>query len=158
MKSKLPGHKAIIAICCGVALSLAIIAFSNRATTPNRNNPYFSYGAGENRNGIIQVVDNNRVLVPIVFEVDRETTAVSLEFSGDHSLMPGVSLTDNPVAVVNGTARSKVIILFDSKPALKAGTHFLTIVARDAATGKIVRKGEISFTYNMHEVIGKCSC
>jgi hypothetical protein len=67
-------------------------------------------------------------------------------------------MTNNISAVVNGKAVSKVIIQFDSKPALKAGTHFLTVVAQDMATGKIVRKGEIGFTYNMHEVIAKCSC
>jgi hypothetical protein len=51
-----------------------------------------------------------------------------------------------------------VVIQFESKSALKAGSHFLTVVAKNTATGRIIRKGQIRFTYNMHEVISKCSC
>ena len=152
------GYKALIAIGSGIAISLAILIFSNWVTTPNKNNPYFSYGAMDNRNGIIQVIDNQKIEVPLVFDIDKETLEVSLEFFGEHALTPGIMLTQNTVGVVNGKVASKVVIHFDSKSALKAGTHFLTIVARDTATGKIVREGKIRFSYNMHEVISKCSC
>ncbi len=152
------GYKAVIAIGCGIALSLAILTFSNRVTTPNKNNPYFNYGAKDNRNGLIQVADNQRVEVPFVFDISQGFSEVSLEFFGEHTQVYGIVLTDNTAVVVNGKVTSGVVIQFDSKPTLKAGTHFLTLVARDTATGKIVRKGEIQFTYNMHEVISKCSC
>jgi len=152
------GYKAVIAIGCGIALSLAILTFSNRVTTPNKNNPYFNYGARDNRNGLIQVADNQRVEVPFVFDISQGISEVSLEFFGEHTQVSGIVLTDNTAVVVNGKVTSRVVIQFNSKPALKAGTHFLTLVARDTATGKIVRKGEIQFTYNMHEVISKCSC
>jgi hypothetical protein len=65
------GYKAVIAIGCGIAISLAILTFSNLVTTPNKNNPYFSYGARDNRNGLIQVVDNQRVEVPLVFDIGQ---------------------------------------------------------------------------------------
>ena len=152
------GYKAVIAIGCGIALSLAILTFSNRVTTPNKNNPYFNYGAKDNRNGLIQVADDQRVEVPFVFDISQGISEVSLEFFGEHTQVSGIVLTDNTAVVVNGKVTSRVVIQFDSKPALKAGTHFLTLVARDKVTGKIVRKGEIQFTYNMHEVISKCSC
>lgn len=152
------GYKAVIAIGCGIVLSLAILTFSNRVTTPNINNPYFSYGTSDIPNGLIHVIDNKRVEVPFVFDIGQGMSEVRLAFSGEHDQMPGFAMTNNIAAVVNGKAVSKVIIQFDSKPALKAGTHFLTVVAQDMATGKIVRKGEIGFTYNMHEVIAKCSC
>jgi hypothetical protein len=152
------GYKAVIAIGCGIALSLAILTFSNRVTTPNKNNPYFNYGAKDNRNGLIQVADDQRVEVPFVFDISQGISEVSLEFFGEHTQVSGIVLTDNTAVVVNGKVTSRVVIQFDSKPALKAGTHFLTLVARDTVTGKIVRKGEIQFTYNMHEVISKCSC
>ena len=152
------GNKAVIAIGCGIAISLAILTFSNRVTTPNKNNPYFNYGTRDNRNGIIQVVDNQRVEVPFVFDIGQGISEVSLEFFGEHSQISGIVLTDNTAVVVNGKVASKVVMHFDSKPTLKAGTHLLTLVARGKATGKIVRKGEIQFTYNMHEVISKCSC
>jgi len=152
------GNKAVIAIVCGIALSLSILAFSNRVTTPNRNNPYFNYGADGDSDVLIHVIDSNRVEVKFVFDIGTETPEVSLAFSGDHDQMPGLALTDKTVKVVNGKAASTVIIQFNVKPALKAGTHFLTVLARDPATGRIIRSGKIAFTYNMHEVIGKCSC
>jgi len=151
-------YKTVIAISCGIAISLAILTFSNCVTTPNKNNPYFSYGARDSRNGLIQVVDNQRVEVPLVFDIGQGVSEVNLELFGEHTLVSGIVLTDNTAVVVNGKVASKVVIQFDSKPALKAGTHFLTVVARDTVTGEIVRKGEIRFTYNMHEVISKCSC
>ena len=152
------GYKAVIAIGCGIAISLAILTFSNLVTTPNKNNPYFSYGARDNRNGLIQVVDNQRVEVPLFFDIGQGRSEVSLEFFGDHAQVSGIVLIDNTAVVNNGKVASKVVIQFDSKPALKAGTHLLTVVARDMTTGEIVRKGEIRFIYNMHEVISKCSC
>ena len=152
------GNKAIIAIGCGIAISLAILTFSNRVTTPNKNNPYFNYGAKDNRNGLIQVADDQRVEVPFVFDISQGISEVSLELSGEHAQVSGFAMTDTTAVVVNGKVVSKVVIQFESKPALKAGTHFLTVVAKDTATGKIIRKGQIRFTYNMHEVISKCSC
>lgn len=152
------GYKALIVIGCGIALSLAILTFSNRVTTPNKNNPYFSYGARDNSNGFIHVVDNQRVEVPLVFDIGQGISEVSLEFFGEHSQVSGIAMTDTTAVVINGKVASKVVIQLDSKPTLKAGTHFLIILARDTATGKVVRKGEIRFTYNMHEVISKCSC
>lgn len=152
------GYKAAIAIGCGIGISLAILTFSNRVTTPNLNNPYFSYGEKENQNGLIQVVDNQRVEVPLVFNIGQAVSEVSLEFFGKHAQTSGIELADNAAVVVNGKVASKVIIRFNSKSAMKAGTHFLTLVARDMVTGEIIRKGEIRFAYNMHEVISKCSC
>ena len=151
-------YKALIAIGCGIALSLAILTFSSRVTTPNRNNPYFSYGTGDNSNGLIHIVDNQRVEVPFVFDIGQGISKVSLEFFGEHAHVSGIKMNDTTAVVINGKVASRVVIQFDSKPTLKAGTHFLTIVAKNTATEKVVRKGEIQFTYNMHKVISKCSC
>ena len=154
----LPGKKAFIAIGCGFAFSLAILAFSSRVTTPNRDNPHFRYGTDEDSNIPIHVIDNNRVEIPFAFDIDGAIPEISLAFSGDHDRMPGLALRDKRARVVNGKAGSTVIIHFYEKPALKAGTHFLTVEARDPLTGEIIRQGKIPFTYNMHEVVGKCSC
>ena len=156
--SVLKSYKAVVAIVIGVALSLAILTFSSHVTTPNKNNPYFTYGTNDNRNGLVHVIDNKRVEVPIVFEIGQGGPEVTLAFSGEHVEIPEFTMTDYTVAVVNGKAASKVIIQFDAKQTLKAGTHLLRVVARDKATGKIIRTGEIQFAYNMYEVIGKCSC
>ena len=154
----LPGKMACVAIGCGIAFSLAILVFSNRVTTPNRSNQHFRYGSDKDSHVPVHVIDNNRVEIPFSFDIDREIPEISLAFSGDHDGMPGLALRDKRVRVVNAKAGSTVIIHFYEKPALKAGTHFLTVEARDPLTGKIVRQGKIPFTYNMHEVIGKCSC
>lgn len=151
-------NKTILAIGLCLVLSLAFITFSNWVTTPNKNNPYFIYGTNENRNDLIHVIDNKKVEVPIFFEIGQESSEVSLTFSGEYSEMTGLSMSDKAVTVVDGKAVSKVIILFNSNTTLKAGTHFLSVMASDAATGRILRKGEIRFSYNMHELIGKCSC
>ena len=151
-------NKTIFAISCAVILSLAILTFSDRVTTPNKKNPYFSYGTEDNKNGLIHVIENNRVDVPIIFDIGPGIPEVVLEFSGEHDQIPGVFLAENNIKVVNYKAASKVTIQFDMKPVLKAGTHFLTVVAKDPGTDKIIRNGTIRFTYNMHEVIGKCSC
>jgi len=152
------GKKTFIAIVCGITLSLAILTFSHFVTTTNRNNPYFHYKTDGDTNALIHVIDTNRVEVEFVFDIGTEISEVNLSFSGDHDQMPGLALTDKTVRVVNGKAASTLIIHFNVKPPLKAGTHFLTVVARDPATGRIIRNGQIAFTYNMHEVIGKCSC
>ncbi|UCE94421.1 MAG: hypothetical protein JSV73_03855 [Flavobacteriaceae bacterium] len=151
-------YKAVLAIVLGFTLFQVILTFSNRVTTPNKHNPYFSYEKGANRNSLIHVNVNKRVEVPIVFDIGEKASEISLEFSVEHDEIPGLTITENFVAAVNGKAISKVIIQFDSKPTLKAGTHLLRVVASDKATGKIIRRGEIQLAYNMHEVIGKCPC
>ena len=135
-KSGFAKYSAAIAICSGIVLSLSILTFSDRATTPNRNNPFFNYGTGDYRNAIIQVVDDNRVEVPVFFDIDQNITEVRLEFSGDHSLMPGLAMSESTVSVKSGKAASTVILQFSENPGLKAGTHFLKIIARDSTTGR----------------------
>jgi hypothetical protein len=151
-------YKAVLAIVLGVTLFLVILTFSNCVTTPKKHNPYFSYGTGDNRNSLIHATDNKRVEVPIVFDIGEQASEISLEFSGEHDEIQGLTISENFVAAVNGKAISKVIIQFDSKPTLQAGSHLLRVMASDKATGKIIRRGEIQFAYNMHEVIGKCPC
>lgn len=152
------GGKAAVVIGCGIVIALAILAFSDWVTTPNRKNSYFSYWSGEIRNGPVNVTDSNRVEVPITFDIGPGVSEVRLEFSGKHSRLAGLTLLDSLVRVVDGKAASTVIILFDIKPDIKAGTHFFEVVAKNSPAGKVIREGIIQLNYNMHEVIGKCSC
>ena len=152
------GKRTIITVGFGIAIALAILTFSNWVTTTNRNNPYFSYGTGGSRDKLVNIIDNYRMEVPFTFDIDPGIPEVVLEFSDEHARLPGISLYDYTVRVINGKASSKVIILFDEKPPLKAGTHYLIVVARNPKTDTIIREGRIQFNYNMDEVIGKCSC
>lgn len=157
MKKSVTAKTVFFIVSCMV-IAMAILVFSNLVTTPNRKNPYFSYGSVENTGTPVQVIDNNLTVVPFVFEIGPSILEVDLAFTGDHKQMPGIKMADAAVKVVNGKAASKVIIKFETKPILKAGTHFLTVEAKNPATGEILQTGTIPFTYNMHEVIGKCSC
>jgi hypothetical protein len=152
------GRKTIIFIVSGIAIGLGILAFSSWVTAPDRGNPYFTYGTGESRDRHLNIIDNYRMEVPFSFDIAPGIPEVALEFSGEHARLPGISLYDHTVRVINGKASSRVIILFKKKPPLKAGTHKLIVVARDPRTDTIVREGRIHFNYNMDEVIGKCSC
>lgn len=152
------GYKALIVVGCGIAVALAILSFSNWATTPNRDNQYFSYRSDGNRDVPVNVTDSIRVEVPITFIVEAEIPGVILEFSGEHTRLGGISLQDHTVKVIDGKVSSMVIFQFNEKPAINAGTHYLTILAKDPGSGNVIREGKIPFNYNMHEVIGKCSC
>ena len=151
-------YKALIAIGCGIAAALAILSFSGRVTTPNRDNQYFSYWAEGNRDVPVNVTDSIKVEVPIAFIVDKELSKIDLELAGEHAKLAGISLHDHTVEVIDGKVSSMIIIHFIEKPAIDAGTHYLTIIAKDPGTGTVIREGKIPLNYNMHEVIGKCSC
>jgi hypothetical protein len=64
------GKRTIIAVGFGIAIALAILAFSSWVTTPNRNNPYFSYGTGGSRDSHVDIIDNYRVEVPFAFDIN----------------------------------------------------------------------------------------
>ena len=151
-----PGLKAATAIGLCIAVALAILVFPDRGTTPD--NPYFTYETEDNRNGIIHVIDDKRVDVPIFFEIGAGIPAVQLSLAGKHEKMPEFKLSENIVPVQDGVATALLSIQFTENTTLKAGPHYLTVEARDTATGRIVRQGEIRFAYNMHELVGKCSC
>jgi len=152
------GKRTIFAVVCGIVITLAILSFSNWITKPNRNNPNFSYGPDGNQDNPINIIYNYRTEVPITFNIDPGIPEVVLEFSGEHAKLEGISLHDHSVRVIDGKASSKVIILFNRKPNLKAGTHYLTVIAKNPKTGTVIRMGKIMFNYNMHEVIRNCSC
>ena len=96
--------------------------------------------------------------MPFTFVTGSTVQEVNLSFAGEHGRLAGLELSSDTVKVVDGRAAAKLIIQFDAKPSLKAGSHYLIVEARDTATGRIIGTGRIPIIYNMHEVIGKCSC
>jgi len=152
------GRRTVIVVGFVIAIALTIPAFFRWVAAPDISDPYFSYGTGGSRYRVVDVIDNYRVEVPFTFDIDPGVQEVVLEFSGEHARLPGISLHDNTVRVINGKASSRVIILLNEKSPLRAGTHRLIVVARDPATDTIIRKGRIQFNYNMDELFGKCSC
>ena len=158
LKSMLKRMKAAIAIGCGVLIALGILFFSNTVTTVNRNNPDFSYISKENQEGVVQLTTGEKVEIPFAFRVDQVVSRVNLEFSGIHNNIAGIAFSRSSVAVEKGRAHSKVILRIASDEDLKAGSHVLTIIARDANSGAIIGEGEILINFNMLKVIAGCSC
>ena len=83
-------NKTVVALGICIALSLAILTFSDWVTSPNRNNPYFSYGVSGNSEEVVHVIDDKKVEVPIFFDIGQGIEKVSLSFAGEHRQMPGL--------------------------------------------------------------------
>ena len=151
------GLKKIIAISCGILLALGILFFSNTVTTI-KNNPDFSYTSKENQQEPVQVTTGEKVEIPFEFRIDGGASRINLELAGIHSTVTGIAFSNSTVTVEKGKAQAKVILQIDSEEDLKAGSHVLTIIAIDADSGAVVRKGEIMINFNMLKVIAGCSC
>ena len=152
------GMKKTIAIGCGILLALGILRFSDRMTTINKGNPDFSYTLKENQEGLVQLTTGEKVEVPFEFRVNERTSRINFELAGVHTYDVGIALSNSSVTVEEGKAHGKVIIQIDSEEDLKAGSHVLTVIAKDADSGAVVRKGEIMINFNMLKVIAGCSC
>ena len=152
------GMKKTIAIGCGILIALGILFFSDRVTTINTDNPDFSYALKGEQEEFVQLTTGEKVEVPFEFLVDEGISRIHLELAGVHNTVTGIALSKSSVTVENGKVQSKVIIQIDSEEDLKAGSHVLTIIARDADSGTTVSKGEIMINFNMLKVIAGCSC
>lgn len=151
------GLKKTIAISCGILLALGILFFSNTVTTI-KNNPDFSYTSKENQQEPVQVTTGEKVEIPFEFRIDEGASRINLELAGIHSTVTSIAFSNSTVPVEKGKAQAKVILQIDSEEELKAGSHVLTIIAKDADSGAVVRKGEIMINFNMLKVIAGCSC
>jgi hypothetical protein len=150
--------KAAIAIVGSILLALGIFFFLETVTKVNRSNPDFSYISEENREGPVQLITGEKVEIPFGFNFDEGVSRVNLEFSGIHKNIPGIAFSNTTVAVKKGKAQAKVILQITSDEDLKAGSHVLTIIAKDADSGMIISEGEILLNFNMLKVIAGCSC
>lgn len=152
------GMKKTIAIGCGILLALGILLFSDIVTTVNRGNSNFSYTLKENQEGPVQLTTGEKVEVPFEFKIDGGVSRLNLELEGFHGNVKGISLSNNIIPVEKGKAQSKVIMQIKSDDDLKAGSHVLTIIAKDADSDTVVSMGEIMINFNMLKVIAGCSC
>jgi hypothetical protein len=150
--------KAAIAIVGSILLALGIFFFLETVTKVNRSNPDFSYISEENREGPVQLITGEKVEIPFGFNFDEGVSRVNLEFSGIHKNISGIAFSNTTVAVKKGKAQAKVILQITSDEDLKAGSHVLTIIAKDADSGMIISEGEILLNFNMLKVIAGCSC
>ncbi|MBU0728673.1 MAG: hypothetical protein KKE17_10535 [Proteobacteria bacterium] len=155
MSSKI---KTTIALCCGTFLAIGILVFSKQVNTTNRNNPQFSYTSTEKQGSPVQIITGMKIEIPFEFELDDGISGVTFELAGIHANLKGITLSDTTVSVVRRRAKAKMIFHIASEKDLDAGSHILTILAKDMESGEVIRKGEILVNYNMFKVIAKCSC
>jgi len=151
------GSKVLIGICCLLAVIIAL-SFSGIVGSGRKRGSCFKWSTGGPQNTVIQITTGKAVIVPFEFRVESNVSTVSLAI-GDASLQEkGITFEETVVAMNNGVAFSKVIFNIRPEGRLRSGHYHLTIIARDAATGRIVSEGGLPFNLDMLDLIWRCSC
>jgi hypothetical protein len=149
--------KVLLGICCLLVVIVAL-SFSGLVGSGKKSGSYFKWSTGDPQDTVVQVTTGKAAIVPFEFRVEGRVSMVSLAI-GDESLKEkGISFEETLVPMRNGVAFSKVIFNIRPEGRFRAGHYHLTIIARDAATGRIVREGEIPFALDMFDLIWRCSC
>jgi hypothetical protein len=150
-------NKVLLGICCVLVLIVAL-SFSGLVGSEKKSGSNFKWSTGEPQNTVVQVTTGKAAVVPFEFGVEGRVSKVSLAI-GDESLKEkGISLEETVVPVRDGVAFSQVIFNIRPEGRFRAGHYHLSIIARDAATGRVVIEGEIPFALDMLDLIWRCSC
>jgi hypothetical protein len=149
--------KVLIGICC-LLVVFAALYFSGLVGCGKKSGPYCKWSTGDSQDAVVQVTTGKATVVPFELRVEGGVSKVSLAI-GDESLKEkGISFEETVVPVKNGVAFSKVIFNIRPEGRLSAGNYDLSIIARDAATGRIVREDGMPFALDMLDLIWLCSC
>jgi hypothetical protein len=149
--------KVLLGIFCLLVVIVAL-SFSGLVGSGKKSGSNFKWSTGDPQDTVVQVTTGKAAIVPFEFGVEDRVSKVSLAI-GDESLKEkGISFEETVVPMRNGVVFSKVIFNIRPEGRLRAGRYHLTIIARDAATGRIVKEGEIPFALDMLELIWRCSC
>ncbi len=140
-----------------LALPTAILSF-NLLTRPSTADPYFTYISAYPVGDYVQITTGEHLVIPFAFKVGEAHSQVNFEIHDMLFDKKVVSLQETTVPVRDGTATSKAIFTVTPKQRIKPGSYHLKIVARDNATGAVIRSGRIPVMVDMAEVIAKCSC
>jgi hypothetical protein len=134
------------------------LSFSGIVGSGKKSGSSFRWSTGVAQDTVIHITTGKAVVVPFEFRVESKVSTVSLAI-GDASLQEkGIAFEETAIAVKNGVAFSKVIFNIRTEGRLRAGRYHLTIIATDAATGRIVSEGELPFNLDMLDLIWRCSC
>jgi hypothetical protein len=149
--------KVVIGICSLLGVIVAL-SFSGLVGSCKKNGSYFKWSTGDRQDTVVQVTTGKAAIVPFEFRVEGIVSKVSLAIGNESLKEKGISFEETVVPMKNGVAFSKVIFNIRPEGRLRAGRYYLTIIARDAATGRIVREGDLPFAVDMLELIWRCSC
>ena len=138
---------------------LCIAVFASRPLKDGESGElYFSWVSGTTKDSIVQLTSGKSASCPFEFRVGSTVTGVRFEIKDDSLWGKGVFLEETAVQVKHSVASSRVIFNFQPDAGIRAGRYAATIIARDATSGKIIRKGEIPFAIDALDFIWKCSC
>lgn len=150
-------RKTFLIICAFLISAIAALAYK-QFNDGNGGNQYFGWGSGNQKNILVNVTTGKAETVPFEFSVGDAISEMRLEIKDDSLQRKSISLEKTAVRVRNGIASSKVIFNFKAGAGLRAGHYEVTIIARDAASGKVIRTGAMPFAIDMLDLIWKCSC
>jgi hypothetical protein len=107
--------------------------------------------------GTPEVIAGSALVVPFEFIVGKGVSQVKIEIADENLKKMGVFLSDPVVTVENGKAYAKAYFTLDAKAPPERYT--LEIIAKDAATEKIIGRGSIPFAvYPYFYNVLNCSC
>ncbi|MFI5296356.1 MAG: hypothetical protein ACHQ0Y_15185 [Thermodesulfovibrionales bacterium] len=149
--------KVLIGICSLFVVVIALF-FSGLVGNVKKSGLYFKWSKGNPQDTVVQVTTGKEAIVPFEFRVEGRVSKVSLAIGNESLKGKGISFEETVVPVRNGVASSKVIFNILPEGRVGAGRHYLTIIASDVGTGRIIREGEIPFALDMLDLIWRCSC
>jgi hypothetical protein len=141
-----------------VLIGVIALFLSRQFTNGGKADPDFRWTSRNPNDSLVQVTTGKTVIVPVEFEAGAGVSEMSFEIKDESLREKGIFLENTVVPVKNGKASSKVIFKLQPEAGIKAGRYYLRIIARDTATGKVVREGELPFGVDMLDLIWKCSC
>jgi hypothetical protein len=152
------GRRKALVLVCSLLAFIIVLSLQYLFTRGREAEVYFVWASGNPGDRVVQVATGEVVVVPFEFKVGSKVTGMSFTLGNEPLLKKGIFLEDTVVPVQNGMASSRVIFIFEPEAGIKAGRYHLTIIARDATTGSIIREGEIPFVIDPLDLIWKCSC
>ena len=147
----------LIGICCLLAV-IAALSFSGIVGNGKKRGSYFKWSTGGPHGAVVQVTTGKAMVVPFEFRVEGRVSTVSLAIRDASLQEKGITFEKTVIAMNNGVSFSKVIFNIRPEGRIRAGPYHLTIIARDAETGRIVSEGALPFNLDMHDLIWRCSC
>ena len=140
-----------------VLLLLIALSVSGYVSFQDRYPARFRWIPEREGAGISEVVPGSALIVPFEFVVDREISRVKIEIADEDMKKMGIFLSDAVVNVENGKAYAKAYFTLEKEAPPRRFT--LEIVAKDAASEKVIGRGSIPFAvYPYFYNTLKCSC
>jgi hypothetical protein len=145
-------------IICSIFISCLALLLFFLFKSGDHAESSFRWISGNPKDRVVQVTTGKTAVVSFEFRVGDNVSEVWLAIRDELLQKKGVFLEGTVVPVRNGVASSKVIFKFQPGAGMKAGRYALTIIAKDTASGKLIREGEIPFVVDILDLIWKCSC